>query len=95
LTNRLQAFAARSSEKLVELFSRLLECAPASLCHTCHSQAQQIAAIGIWTSEGVDSQSSKLSIVLPDNPAECGLATPPMPPPPPKVNASPAAVKPN
>jgi len=74
---------------------------PGRLCHACHSQAQQIAAIigdttlGIWTSEGVDSQSSKLSIVLPDNPAEWGLATPPMPPAPPKVNASPAAVKPN
>jgi hypothetical protein len=61
------------------------------------SAATGDTTLRVWTSEGVDSQSSKVSIVLPDNPAECDdrLAASPTPSPPPKVNASPVAVKPN
>ena len=61
------------------------------------SAATGDTTLRVWTSEGVDSQSGKIRVVLPDNPAECDerLATSPTLPAPPKVNASPAAVKPN
>lgn len=62
------------------------------------SAATGDATLRVWTSEGVDSQSSKVSIVLPDNPAECDdrLATAPTPPaPPPKGNDPSANLKPN
>ena len=59
------------------------------------SAATGDVTLRVWTSEGVDSQSSKVSVVLPDNPAECNdrLATAPTLPP--KVDNPPASLKPN